>query len=88
MAKRYWTTNDGNDIEYGKIADKHLINILNWIEQKAQDGITFVEGGGVDLEDVWFDERHLKGDEVREHYDMRGLQLEAKRRGLLKVNEK
>ncbi len=82
---KYWTTINGEDIEYKKLKDSHLLNILKFIERKAKDGGVIIYGGGGDgwdAEDMWGDKEIIKGDEVLERYDYEGLLEEAKKRKL------
>lgn len=77
-----WTTQNGDEIKYNKLEDSHLLNILKWIENKAEKGILIQSGGGFDAEDMWFEEDEIEGDEVFERYDYEGLKKEALKRGL------
>lgn len=79
---QYWETKDGEQIPYSKLKDSHLLNILKWIERRAESGITILSGGGVDSEDMWYEEYEIEGDEVLERYDYKGLLKEAKKRKL------
>jgi hypothetical protein len=81
--KKYWETQSGHEIEYKKLEDSHLLNILKWIERRAENGMTVKIGGGHDVEDMWYEEWEISGDEVKERYDYKGLLKEAKRRKLL-----
>jgi hypothetical protein len=82
--KKYWKTKEGKEIEYSKLEDSHLLNILGFIERAAEEGITIMSGGGIDFEDFWFDEEEIYGAEVKQRFDYRGLRKEARNRGLLK----
>lgn len=83
MAK-YWTTQNGDEIEYSKLGDNHLQNILRWIERIAENGITITEGGmGGDGKPDWGDVYEISGEEVLEKYDYAGLQKELKKRTML-----
>lgn len=79
--KRIWTTKEGEEIEYSKIEDTHLLNIIKYVEKRAKelDGHV-INGGGVDAEDIWYDigseEDWLKA------MDYEGLLLEAQKRRL------
>lgn len=77
-----WETQNGDFIPYNKLEDSHLLNILKWIENRAETGVVLQYGGGVDAEDIWFEEHHIKGEEVLEHYDYKGILQEAKKRKL------
>ena len=79
-----WETKDGKEIPYSKLEDSHLLNILKWIEKRAVGGVTITEGwcdwdGMPDYGESY----DIFGDEVREHYDYKGLKREAKKRKLL-----
>lgn len=83
--KKYWETINGDKIEYKKLENSHLLNILKWIERRAENGMTIeVGGGGWDIDDMWYDSWEIKGDEVFEKYDYENLKKEAKKRKLLK----
>ncbi len=88
MRRKYWETKSGEEIEYKKIENDHLLNILKWIEKRAEEGITLQYGGGAwDIDDAWYEEEHLTGRDVLKHFDYRGLLKEALRRDLLTVKE-
>jgi len=78
-----WETKEGEEIPYKKLKDDHLLNILRWIKRRAETGMTMITGGGVYIDDMWFDEWEIEGDEVLENYDYKGLLKEAKKRKLL-----
>ncbi len=79
--KKYWETKEGDEIEYKKLEDNHLLNILKWIERRAENGMTVMEGAWCPFEkDGYYDEYEIKGDEVLEKYDYKELVKEAKRR--------
>jgi len=82
-----WTTKDGTEIEYSKLEDSHLLNILSFIEKRAEEGVIISYGGGGNDEEMWGDIDELIGDDVKEHFDFNGLAKEALKRGLLTTNE-
>jgi len=82
--KKYWTTKEGEEIEYSKLEDSHLLNILAYIEKVSKKGLLVTNGGGVDSDDIWFDETEVKGTEVKHLLDYYSLRALAKKRGLLK----
>jgi hypothetical protein len=80
-----WTTKDGKKIPYNKLEDSHLLNILKFIEKKAEEGISVFYGGcGSTADEMWADEEILTGEEVKEYMDYYTLKKEAYKRGLLK----
>jgi hypothetical protein len=82
--ERYWLTKNDEEIEYKKLEDDHLLNILKWIKKRAKDGMVLEVGGcGPEESDYWHDSWEIRGDEVLEHYDYEGLLGEAKRRKLI-----
>ncbi len=82
---KYWETHNGTPIAYKDLDDTHLLNILRWIELRAEDGMVVTEGGGFwDIDDIWFNEYEIRGDEVYRMYDHKGLMKEAKKRKLFK----
>ena len=81
--KKYWETQTGEEIEYKKIKDDHLLNILVWIERRAESGMEQCSGGYDGDDDYMTGECwEIYGDEVLELYDYKGLLKEAKRRKL------
>lgn len=54
--KNTWITKDGEEIPYSKIETSHLINIIKYVKRLAKklDG-QIIDGGGVDLEDIWYE---------------------------------
>lgn len=79
-----WTTKEGEEIKYKDLKDSHLLNILKWIETNAKKGMTIESGGGAwDIEDMWYDSFEIKGKEVEERYDYKGLKKQARKRNLL-----
>lgn len=78
-----WETKEGIEIPYKQLGDSHLLNILKWIEKRADNGVLVVMGGGSSPEDYWYEEYEISGDEVFERYDYKGLQKEAKKRGII-----
>jgi hypothetical protein len=85
---KYWETQNGDEIAYKELEDKHLFNIIKWIEKRANNGITIRNGGGWDIDDMWYEEYEIDGEEVLEMYDYKGLLKEAKKRGLIKNKKK
>lgn len=84
MKNKIWTTENGEEIPYSKLENRHLLNILSFIEKKSKKGITLIHGGGHYIEDMWYEEEIIKGDEVKKHFDYEGLKKEAGKRKLLK----
>lgn len=79
--KKYWTTQDGTEIEYAKLKDGHLLNILEWIKKRAKDG---VQDGYYSYDDdgcggdAWM----IYGKEAKAMFDYKGLKKESERREL------
>lgn len=82
----YWVTKDGRRIAYKNIDDRHLMNILRFIEKMAIDGYVVRSGGGGSIDEIWYDEYTIYGEEVYNFFDYYGLLKEAKRRGIV-VND-
>ena len=79
----YWVTKEGVNIPYKEIKNSHLLNILKWIRYRAKKGMTIINcGGSWDVDDIWFDEYEIEGQEVFDRYDYKGLLKEAKQRKL------
>jgi hypothetical protein len=82
--KKYWLTQNKEEIEYKKIEDRHLLNILNWIKKRAETGMTIETGGcGPEADDYWYDCWDIEGAEVLDRFDYKGLLKEAKKRKLI-----
>lgn len=84
--KKYWTTNEGKMIEYGKLKDDHLLNILKFVYRLSTTGIN-VADRGADTFNPWFDDDmaytfFISGDDVLEYFDFKGLTAEARKRKL------
>jgi len=62
------TTKDGKQISLEMLSDDHLVNIIRWIERRAQEGITVCTGGwGSYSDDMWGD--------CEIYYDKEALEL-------------
>jgi hypothetical protein len=82
--KGYWMTQNGDEIKYKQLKDSHLLNILKWINRRADEGMIIeYGGGGIDIEDLWYDSEEIKGQKVLEYYDYEDLLKEAKKRLLI-----
>lgn len=86
--KKYWTTKDGTNIEYKNIGDDHLFNILNMLKRKSKMGVEFekkeyfdsgYEGDSYIPDFIWI-RGVMKGKELLEYFDYKGLLKEAKKR--------
>jgi hypothetical protein len=79
-----WETQNGDEIEYGKLEDSHLLNILKWIKRQAKNGVT-ASCRGYDGDDDYITETtwEVFGKEVLNHFDYAGLLKEAKKRKLI-----
>lgn len=83
MNKKYWTTAGGDDIPLRELEESHLLNILHFIEKRAETGLLRqVGGGGWDVDDMWYDEWTIEGDEVLEYFNYKDIIKEIKRRKL------
>ena len=82
--KQYWHTKDGKRIEYKKLEDSHLLNILAWIKRNAEKGVTITTGCvGWDGDEPDYWEEEIKGQDVLDEFDYENLLEEAKRRKLV-----
>lgn len=81
---KIWTTKERIDIPYSKIEDRHLLNILKYIEKKSKEGITIMVGSvaGDEPDDWWSDKYKIYGKEVLKRLDYQGLLEEARNRKL------
>lgn len=79
----YWTTIEGKKIEYSKLENSHLLNILKYIKRIAKEGVVYTINLGYGDHDYQeYDGFILKGKDVLEDMDYKGLVKEAKKRGL------
>jgi len=79
----FWTTVDGTEIPYSKIKDDHLLNIIKFIERRAETGITVSEASGFDVDDMFITDREISGEEALEYMDYEGIVHEAESRKLI-----
>jgi len=71
-----WKGKDIKDID-----TDYLKNIMGWIENKAEEGYTVLSGGGgVDADDIWFDEDTLFDEEVKEYFNYNIIKKEYNER--------
>ena len=78
-----WENKEGEQIKISDMSDQYLLNAIAYVNKKAKEGMTIYYGGGFDLEDMWYDEEEIKGEEVFEYFDgYEDLIKEAKRRNL------
>ena len=63
---KYHTDRDGNKKLIKDLETSHLENIIRFIDRQAESGFTIRYGGGMTDEDIYYDEDHFEGDEVRE----------------------
>ena len=82
---KHWITQNGDKIEYKKLEDSHLLNIIKWIDRRAEIGgvVTVNCGYATDNDYVEYYSYEIFGDDVRDRYDYEGLLKEVKRRKLL-----
>lgn len=73
-------TKDGKSIKLKDLSDNHLNNIINLIKRRAKGGITLGTGGGVDLNDMWYEEKILYGKEAKKMLKYKKYVKERKRR--------
>jgi len=78
-----WETKDGQSIPFSKLEDSHLLNIIKFVENRAENGMTkSIGGGGWDIEDMWFDETEIEGEEVLDYYNYKELIKEKNKRNI------
>jgi hypothetical protein len=80
-----WKTRSGEEIPYEELSNSHLLNILKYIERRAEEGITIIFGShGMSYEgDLWADKENLRGESVKRWFNYYELQEEANKRGLI-----
>lgn len=76
-------TKDGRKIPIKELEDRHLINIVKAIKRKARTGL-FIKryGGGMDSEEIWYDEEVIWGRQVKKALHFKSYKKELKARGL------
>ncbi len=76
-----WQLPNNKWVTMEEIKNDHLLNIIKWIEKKAEEGIR--TGGGTCPEDFWFDD--LDEDEVKNQYRYKEFVKEAFKRDLITI---
>ena len=74
------TTKDGREIPLSELGDEHLENIIRFFENKAKAGVKVAFGGGVDADDIYYDEEILYGKEALKELNYDAYVNELKRR--------
>lgn len=76
-------TKDGKKISLKDLEDYHLANIIRRHRKLAREGITLRYGGtGVDIDEIWYDEEMIIGQDVLDYFKHHKYLEEATRRGL------
>jgi hypothetical protein len=74
-------TKDGKIIQLKDITDSHLINIINFIERRAKEGLCVVSACyGVDMMDIDFNEEVVYGENALKRMNYEVYVNELKRR--------
>lgn len=77
----YHRTSDGKEIAIKNLTTEHLINIINWIEKKAEKGVIVAYGDtGPSADDYFYDEVLLKGEDAKLHLNYSIYKTELNRR--------
>ena len=80
---KYHTTKEGNKIKLEDLELSHLKNIIKWIDRKAAEGVTVrMGGGGVDVDDCWYEEETYYGEDVRRDFNYYHYVAELNKRTL------
>ena len=75
------TTKDGRKIPIKELEIHHLTNIVNAIKKKAKSGMIIKRyGGGMDSEEIWYDEELIRGRKVKKLFHYKSYKRELKRR--------
>ena len=77
-----WKDKDGNYILFKDLSDEHLLNIIRWVEKKAEGCIEVTHAGGWSPEDFYFEKEIKCGEDVLQHFNYKGLVVEWEQRGL------
>jgi len=73
-------TRNGTKIKLCEMTNSHLAATIRLRERKAKEGIVVRYGDGSCLEDIWYDEDHLFGDDVKEHMNYNDYVIELNSR--------
>lgn len=84
--EKTWTTSDGKEIPYSKLTDSHLLNILKFVEKKAENGLTVSAGCGCDSDEMYCDVDCLYREEALHKMNYYLLRQEAINRKILNDN--
>ena len=76
-------TRDGQRIPLNEMSDSHLLNTIKFLKRKAQKGVVISYGGGVEADEIWYDEDVIYGMEALDHLNYTIYVEEARRRGLV-----
>lgn len=73
---------------YGKniprMEDSHLLNTIKFIQRRAKERINIATyGGGVDINDMWYDDETIYGEEVEKAFNLDKYIVEAQSRKLI-----
>ena len=73
---------EGNEALLCDLELSHLENIIKYIERRAKEGVTVIEGGGYswDVETMWCDENTIYGSRVKNKMNYKHYVHELKRR--------
>lgn len=70
----YHKTKDGTEIAIHDLEMSHLVNIIKYIERRAEEGVRVFMAGGcpTDPSTFWYDEEYLFDKKAKErlHYDV------------------
>lgn len=81
-----WITKDGKEIEFNKLEDSHLLNILKFIKKRAKDGVEIVSSYGYEDDNDFMtgDVDVIYGKEVEDKMGYKELKKIAIERKLIK----
>jgi hypothetical protein len=71
--------------DYPKMEDSHLLNTIKFIENKAKQGVVISYGGGINAEDMWYDEETLSYKKGLKHLGYKHYVNEAIKRKICTI---
>ena len=83
------TTKTGEEMPISSMTDSHLLNTMAMLMRKSKTGVIIRFGGmGMGMDEPWYDEDHLFGDDALNALNFDAYKNEAAARGLSIAKDK